>query len=130
MPLARKALLATLVVWMAISVGSYYPHMIPYMNEWVHDRRLSYKILADSNLDWGQDAGVVDEFLKRNPDVILNPPGPVAGRILMGANRLTGVEYWSPSAAWLATRYRPVAQVGYAHFLFVVTATDVARRGP
>jgi len=130
MPLARKALLATLVVWLAVSVGSYYPHMIPYMNEWVHDRRLSYKILADSNLDWGQDAGVVDEFLKRNPDVILNPPGPVAGRILMGANRLTGVEFWSPSAAWLATRYRPVAQVGYAHFLFVVTATDVARRGP
>jgi hypothetical protein len=36
--------------------------MIPYMNEWVRDRRLSYKILADSNLDWGQDSDVVEEF--------------------------------------------------------------------
>lgn len=129
-PWPKKAFLSMLVLWLAISVASYYPQMIPYMNEWVRDRRLSYRILADSNLDWGQDAAVVDEFLRKNPDVILNPPGPVAGRVLVAANRLTGVDRWSPSAAFLAQRYRPVAQVGYAHFLFVVPAKDIASHPP
>lgn len=122
---AKKAVLSTLVLWMAVSVASYYPHMIPYMNEWVLDRRLSYRILADSNLDWGQDAYVVDEFLKKNPDVVLNPPGPVAGRILVSANRLTGIERGVPCAVFLARHYKPVAQVGYAHFLFVVPEKDI-----
>jgi hypothetical protein len=99
--------------------------MIPYMNEWVHDRRLSYRILADSNLSWGQNTDVVEAFLRENPDVKLDPPEPVAGRILVDGNRLTGVRRKGPSSVYLARRYRPVAQVGYAHFLFVVPAEDI-----
>jgi 4-amino-4-deoxy-L-arabinose transferase-like glycosyltransferase len=124
-PRVHKLLLATLVLWMAVSVGSYFPNMIPYMNEWVHDRRFSYRILADSNLDWGQDTAVVDEFMRRNPDVILDPPAPKAGRILVRANRLTDVDRWNPSLSYLSQHYQPVAQVGYAHFLFVVPAADL-----
>jgi 4-amino-4-deoxy-L-arabinose transferase-like glycosyltransferase len=128
-PWPKKALLSILVLWLGGSVASYYPHMIPYMNEWVRDRRLSYRILADSNLDWGQDEAVVRAFLRKNPDVVLDPNGPVAGRILIRANRLTGVNRWDPSAAFLAT-YRPVAQVGYAHFLFVVPPEDIVSGPP
>jgi 4-amino-4-deoxy-L-arabinose transferase-like glycosyltransferase len=120
----RKALLSILVLWQAGSVASYYPKMIPYFNEWVRHRRLAYRILADSNLDWDQDDAVVREFLQKHPDVVLDPPKPVAGRVLVRANRLTGVYRWD-SAAYLARRYQPVAQVGYAHFLFVVPAKDI-----
>jgi 4-amino-4-deoxy-L-arabinose transferase-like glycosyltransferase len=129
-PWRRKVLLSILVIWIIVSVASYYPHMIPYMNEWVPDRRLSYRILADSNLDWGQNAAVVQEFLRENPDVILNPPVLISGRILVNANRLTGVIRSSPSEVYLAKRYRPVAQVGFAHFLFVVPDKDVAPSPP
>jgi hypothetical protein len=83
-----------------------------------------------ASLDWGQDAAIVDEFLRKNPDVILNPPRPVAGRVLVSANCLTGVHRWSPPAVFLAKRYRPVAQVGYAHFLFVVPAKDIVSDPP
>ncbi|HUI85365.1 MAG TPA: glycosyltransferase family 39 protein [Candidatus Binatia bacterium] len=128
-PWPQKALLSALVLWLAGSVASYYPQMIPYMNEWVHDRCFAYRILADSNLDWGQDQTIVSEFLRQNPDVVLDPPAPVAGRILVSANRLTGVSRWG-SATYLAQRYQPVAQVGYAHFLFVIPAGDVASAPP
>ena len=123
-PWPHKAILSILVLWLAGSVARYYPQMIPYMNEWVRDRRFSYKILSDSNLDWEQDEAVVDEFLRKNPDVVLDPKAPVAGRILVRANRLTGVYRWD-SAAYLAKRYQPVAQVGYAHLLFVIPAQDI-----
>jgi hypothetical protein len=122
---AQKAVLCGLVMWMAVSVATYYPQMIPYMNEFAGDRRFTYRLLSDSNLDWGQDQAVVDEFLAKNRDVKLDPPKPTAGRVLVRANRLTGVYQWD-SAEYLARHYRPVAQVGYAHFLFVVPPEDVA----
>jgi len=112
--------LSLLVVWLGLSTFSYYPHLIPYMNEWAGDRRLSYRLLADSNLDWGQNEYLVRLFLATNPDVVLNPDAPICGRVLMNANRLTGVlgsrKNWKAhSWAW---GYQPVAHVGYAHFLF------------
>jgi hypothetical protein len=122
---SHKITLSLLVLWLALSAASYYPHMIPYFNEWDYDRKLSYKILGDSNLDWGQDAAIVKQFLDHNPDVILDPKEPVAGRILIRANRLTGVDRWNPPATFLTDRYQPVAQIGYAHFLFVVPAEDI-----
>ena len=119
-PLRRRLLLAGCVLYAAVSVGSYFPHMIPYFNEILTDRKLAYRYLADSNLDWKQDAWEVQRFLKNNPDVILEPKERVTGRILVNANLLAGV--WPPKADYFvrAEGIQPVAQVGYAHFLFVV----------
>jgi hypothetical protein len=116
----RRILLSCLVAWLFASTFSYFPHMIPYMNEWVWDRRSSYKILADSNLDWGQDAGLVRTFLKANPDVTLDPDEPTTGRVLVSADRLVGVAPKNKGPLTWALRYRPAAQIGYAHFLFVI----------
>jgi hypothetical protein len=115
-----RALLCGCLLWAAVSVGSYFPDMIPYFNELHADRKTTYKILSDSNLDWDQDAWEVGDFLKKNPDVVLDPPAPVAGRILVGGNLLAGVcprsaDYWVRTNA-----LHPIAQVGYAHFLFYV----------
>lgn len=120
----QKGALGILVLWLAASVASYYPQMIPYMNEWVGNRRHAYRILSDSNLDWEQDMYIVFDFLRKNPDVVLDPPKPVAGRVLVRANRLTGVYRWD-SASYLL-KYEPVAQVGYAHFLFVIPKNDAS----
>jgi hypothetical protein len=121
----KKICLALLTVWLVVSVMSYFPHLIPYMNELVPDRRYGWKILADSNLSWGQDDRLVSEFLSRNPDVKLNPESPCTGRILMDANLLVGV--FEPGAAWLRDHYEPVGHVGYAHLLYVVPAKQPGR---
>jgi hypothetical protein len=116
--LRRRVLLGMCVLWSAVSVATYYPHMIPYFNEIVTDRRLAYRYLADSNLDWQQDQWVVDRFLQANPDVVLNPPRPVAGRVLVSANLMAGV-FPRTADYWMRTRgAMPVAHVGYAHLLF------------
>ncbi len=51
-PWPQKTVLVALVLWLAGSAASYYPQMIPYMNEWVRDSPFFDRILADSNLDW------------------------------------------------------------------------------
>jgi Dolichyl-phosphate-mannose-protein mannosyltransferase len=116
----KKRVAVLLVAWLAVSTFSYYPHMIPYMNEWVMDRKLSYRLLADSNLDWGQNAGLVHRFLQNNPDVVLDPDNPVSGRILVSANRLIGIAPKEKGPLTWALQYRPVGHVGYAHLLFQI----------
>jgi hypothetical protein len=116
-PWPQKVALSALVLWLAASVASYYPQMVPYMNEWLRDRRLGYRVLADSNLDWGQNDAVVSDFLRRNPDVVLDPKTPTAGRVLIRGNLLAGI-YRGASLRSFGKRFEPVAQVGYAHFLF------------
>jgi uncharacterized protein (TIGR03437 family) len=127
--LRRKILLSGCLVYAAISVGSYFPHMIPYFNEIVTDRRMAYHFLADSNLEWGQADWVVGRFLERNPDVhflyrnrevALNPHQRIAGRVLMSANVAAGV--FPPEADNFVRRegLLPVAQVGYGYLLFQV----------
>jgi hypothetical protein len=118
----KKAGLGCLFVWLALSVFSYFPHMIPYMNEWVVDRRFAYEILGDSNLDWGQNESVVRQFLRRNRDVILNPQTPVCGRVLVSVDRLVGILPRGQKRVHWAMQYRPVAHVGYAHLLYMIPA--------
>ena len=124
----RKLLLGGCLLYAAISVASYFPHMIPYFNEIVYDRKFAYRYLADSNLDHGQALWVADRFLKANPDVVFNPDQPVSGRFLMSGNILAGA--WPKSADNFARvkGLTPVRQVGFAYFLF--DAAPPARRSP
>jgi hypothetical protein len=116
----RKVLLGGCLVYVAASVGSYFPHMIPYFNEIVSDRKMAYRFLADSNIDWGQNQFEVAAFMKSHPDVALDPPQPVEGWVLVRANYVAGVEP-KKTEYWLRLRgLRPVAHVGYAHLLFFV----------
>jgi hypothetical protein len=126
-PRRYKALLCGCLFWTAVSVGGYFPHVIPYFNELLTDKRAAYKILADSNLDWHQDDWVVQDFLRKNPDVVLDPPRPVAGRVLVIADLLAGV---CPSTAdyWVRVEaLQPIAQVGYAHFLFDIPKSALSQ---
>lgn len=123
----RKVALGLLVVWLCVSTLSYYPHLIPYMNELVPDRRFGYKLLADSNLDWGQNERWVHRFLVENPDVVLDPDEPVCGRVLMSANYLVGVEPRFRGRPSWALRYTPVGHVAYAHLLFRIPGGGNAR---
>jgi 4-amino-4-deoxy-L-arabinose transferase-like glycosyltransferase len=118
----RKLMLAGLVGWLAVSTFSYYPDLIPYTNEWVGDRKLTYRIVADSNVDWGQNQDRVDRFLKQNPSVKLNPDHFVSGMVLVNVNRLVGVWPRDKEPLFWLQQYRPIGHVGYAHLLYQVPA--------
>ena len=114
---------AALGIWLAGSVLSFYPHFIPYVNELVVPRTRAYEILADSNLEWGQDLGVVERYLTAHPEVACQPSQPTAGRILAGTNWLTGV-IEEHHDTWIRGRFRPSGHIGYSHLLFDVPAEE------
>jgi hypothetical protein len=120
---AVSALLACLIV----SVLSYYPHYIPYFNELVPDRRMAYKILADSNLDWGQADWYVAQYKAAHPDAILDPPEPTAGLVVVSANNVVGITAKPNTYQWLRANFTPVDTVAYAYLVYDISPEALER---
>jgi 4-amino-4-deoxy-L-arabinose transferase-like glycosyltransferase len=123
------ALVALALVLLAASVGSYSPHLLSYHNELAGDRKTTYRLLADSNLDWGQNEWYAWRYLREHPATVKNPPHPVRGEIMVSANLLTGIvrpgEYsWY---SWVLENLEPVDHVAYSYLIFRITSADLAR---
>ena len=116
-------------VALALSFASVVRHgddPLSYFNEFVDPAR-TYEIAADSNLDWGQSRARVEAYLARHPGVLQAPGRPFPGRIIVGANVLTGV-VTRKRMEWLReSGLRPVGHVAFTHFLFDLTNADAAR---
>ena len=54
---------AVIILLLSVPISKY-PHYISYMNSFVPDQKKAFKYLADSNVDWGQDARFLGEALK------------------------------------------------------------------
>ena len=54
------------------------------------DRKLAYRHLADSNLDWRGNEWYLAEYIRRHPGTIVDPRKPQAGRIVVPVNALVG----------------------------------------
>jgi len=77
--------------WTLVSALSWWPWSLSYFNETVTDRSQAWRIVADSDLDWGQTDAVAKEWLVLHPDGRVDPDVPAPGDVLLSANRLTGV---------------------------------------
>ena len=62
-----------------------------YFNETVLDRSQAWRIVADSDLDWGQADMAAKSWLSDHSEGLWNPDVPAPGPVLLSANRLTGV---------------------------------------
>jgi len=119
-----KAGALVLLSYLVVSVMSYYPHFISYFNEFVPDRKMAYKYLADSNVDWGQNNRAKDIYLKQNPDIQWSPDEIVTGRIMVDVNELVGVGY-PRKYRWLRENYEPVDHLLYSYLIFEVPEEDL-----
>jgi hypothetical protein len=116
----RRYTAVILVVWTAASALSYYPHFISYFNEFVPDRKLAYRHLADSNLDWRGNEWYLTEYIRRHPEVVVDPRKPQAGRIVVPVNALVGVNRNPEEYRWLRERFIPVDHIAYSYLVYDV----------
>jgi hypothetical protein len=151
---ARLVALATLMVWMAVSIGMAFPSYLSYFNElaWHIPK---HEMLVDSSLDWGQDlkrlAQYVDEhdietlyvdyFGGGQPDYYLSnltywhsSDGPVTGYIAVSATFYQFSRFYGPiegkwSYDWLRA-FTPEAVIGNSILLFHITEEDLRAHPP
>lgn len=59
-----RALIVLAVAWTAVHPLSYYPHFLTYISEYGPGRDHNYRVLADSNVDWGQGLLALRDFME------------------------------------------------------------------
>ena len=111
--------------YLAVSVFSYYPHYLAYFNEFVWDRKMAYKYLADSNLDWGQSRDYLKQYMADHPDAKYEPRKIRAGRIVVSVDDLLGISDSSSQFAWLRENFEPVDTVAYSYLVYDVSQQDL-----
>ena len=110
------------------------------------DRKLGYTILADSNLDWGQNKNYLIDYLKNKPDVmytseikkslkeinnvelpnrIFDPETPNSGTVVISANELVGIVTKPKRYQWIRENLRPVDHIAYSYLVFKIKPQDL-----
>jgi hypothetical protein len=121
-----KRALGILLGYQIVSVLSYCPHFLSYFNELVPDRKMAYKILADSNLDWGQSQWYLGRYRALHPEAIVSPPSPVAGTIVVSVNDVVGIG--DPDAyRWLRENFKPTETIAYSYLVYEVSPEALAQ---
>lgn len=124
-----KIVLFSLIAYLIISVLSFFPHYLSYFNELVWDRKMAYKILADSNIDWGQNEWYLEKYRKNNPDVIFQPNGPISGKFVVSVNELVGI-LSAHKYIWLRENFEPADHIAYSYLVFDLSDDDLERIEP
>ncbi|MBU1627740.1 hypothetical protein KKB18_10265 [bacterium] len=115
-----KTTIAALMIYLVISVLSYFPHYISYFNELVWDRKQAYKILADSNIDWGQNGWYLKQYKEKHPDAIVEPLSPKSGKIVVGVNQLVGATVDPERYRWLRENFKPANHIAYSYLVYEI----------
>lgn len=120
----QKSTTIMLVAYLFISVFSYHPYYLSYFNEIVWDRKMAYKYLADSNIDWGQSRNELDEYLQQHPDAIYRTGKIQSGHLVVRVNDLVGV--LEPERyAWLRNNFEPVDTIAYSYLVYQISDEDI-----
>lgn len=119
-PWWRRTATGLLAVYVAAAVW-HVPRYLAYFNVLIGPQANAYRVLADSNLDWGQDYFTLWAWERAQPEgsYVVQPYYPTRGRVVVSVNDYLGIT--EPDAyRWLRDHHAPVATIGDAWLLFEV----------
>jgi hypothetical protein len=138
-------------LWQAIATISIAPHFLAYFNELVGPAN-GYKVLSDSNLDWGQDLPALARYLNGRPVYLsyfgqadphyykinstplpgwpppahtrFAPADPAPGLYAISASNLVGAQLPDPNTFAYFRALQPQAVIDYSIFIYDVAPHD------
>lgn len=84
----KQFIIFSLLSYQAISVLSYFPHFLPFTNEFITEKRLAYKKIADTNICYGEGGKFLQAYFTKNPHAVYMPEKPLAGKIVLEVNEI------------------------------------------
>ena len=113
----KQYLLFALMAFQVFSVMSFFPHFLPYTNEFITNKKMAYKKIADTNLCYGEGQKFLFNYLSENKNVILSPVKPIAGKIVLDVNDLLHV---NPGTIGRYDWLRSLTPVDHIHSQYLV----------
>ena len=112
-----------LLVYSAATFYFYYPHLIPYTNEFMLNKKMAYRVMADSNLDYKQSEGRLQQWLDARKGTYA-PQTPAAGTFIISVNDLTGV-IETKNYKWLFDNFKPSSHLAFCYLIFEISEQDL-----
>jgi len=112
------------------SVATYYyyfPNLISYTNELITDKKMAYKIMSDTNLDYGQGQFWLEDYLKKHPDVKIADSLPGTGKLIIGVNEFLDI-YDRHNYDWLNKNFEPTAHFKHCFLIFNIRENDLREK--
>lgn len=113
----RAKLLQRLIV--IYSVATYYyffPNLISYSNELIPVKKNAYKVMADSNLDFGQGVYALEGYLRSHPDVYVADTTARGGKFAIRVNDYLNLKNEN-KYSW-TSNLKPSGQINHCFLLF------------
>jgi len=111
-----KLLGSAILVYSLATYYYFFPNLISYSNELIPVKKNAYKVMADSNLDFGQAKYTVEKYFKEHPDVQIITPEYKQDTFVIGVNDYLDLK-GDHKYSWLA-KYKPDEQIDHAYLLF------------
>lgn len=121
----ERIAIAAATAWMVVSSLSYHPHYLSYFNELIGSRKNMYKVLADSNVDWGQNLYYLQKYVAthRAQSISIEPNAPATGTVIVPVNKLVGVTAPAAKFAWLR-QHEPVDNIAYSYLVYEIPGSE------
>jgi 4-amino-4-deoxy-L-arabinose transferase-like glycosyltransferase len=119
----KRLYLYLLVGYQAISVLSYFPHFLPYTNEFITNKKLAYRKIADTNICYGEGKRFLQDYLEKNPDITYMPEKPIAGKVILEINEMLNLNISTVHKYDWANTLVPIDHIHSQYLVFEVSST-------
>ena len=123
---AKKIAFGLFALYSIATFYFYFPNLISYTNELILDKKNAYRVLADSNIDYGQGNFSAFKFIAKHKDVKLADTIPAAGKFIIGVDYYLDLN-GSGKFLWLK-KFKPVGHVNHCYLLFDIKKADLEKK--
>lgn len=117
------------VVYSFISVAAYYPYIIPYTNEFINDKKMVYKKIGDSSIDYGQADLSVTDFIKDHREFKEASSSPAIGKFAVPMNSVLDLYLKNKSPYKWYQKLQPKGLYQYVILLYDIKQEDLIKAG-
>jgi hypothetical protein len=107
-----------LSLFLVFSITRYWKNYIPYTNELISDKKMAYRYVGCSNLQFGQSLNFYAEYLRQHPEVKWAPTVPESGVFLIELDDYMDV--WNLHKYDWISKFEPSGQVACNGLLITV----------
>ena len=109
-----------LLLYQFVSVATYFPHFLPYTNEFIYNKKNAYKIFGDANIYFQEGAILAKEYLLKHPEIQYEPTKLVHGKVMVSLENY--LDFWyEGKVQWLINlKLEPIDHFHSGYLIFQV----------
>lgn len=121
--LRSKVLIFLGLIYSLATFYYYFPNLLSYTNEFIPVKRNAYKVIASSNIDYGQCNDCYEKYIRRHPGVTQPDSIPSPGNYIIGINYYLDLDN-TGKYTWMQ-RFEPYGHVNHCLLLIRVEKDEI-----